>query len=190
MCLDTLTDAEWFAVAEGSDEIGWCLVVPEARWVPAGMDAPPQGAAADGQKIKLPTGTLAPAQLEAMLNTIPFDVTFVDADDTVRYFSHGKERIFARTKAILGRKVQYCHPPKRVGMVERILDDFRAGRQDHARFWITLGGRFLCIEYFAMKDQAGAYLGCLEVSQDLTAKRALAGEQRLLSYVGGEAGHE
>ncbi|MFN2371199.1 MAG: DUF438 domain-containing protein [Candidatus Krumholzibacteriia bacterium] len=190
MCLDTLTDKEWFAVAEGSDEIGWCLVVPEARWVPAGVDAPAAGAAADGQKIKLPTGTLAPAQLEAMLNTIPFDVTFVDADDTVRYFSHGKERIFARTKAILGRQVQYCHPPKSVGMVERILDDFRAGREDHARFWITLGGRFLCIEYFAMKDEAGAYLGCLEVSQDLTAKRALEGEQRLLSYVGGEAGHE
>ena len=186
MCLDTFTEREWATVDEGSDELGWCLVVPEVRWQPEGVEAPARGAVADDQKIKLPTGTLAPTQLEAMLNTIPFDVTFVDADDTVRYFSHGKERIFARTKAILGRKVQYCHPPKSVGMVERILDDFRSGREDHARFWITLGGRFLCIEYFAMKDAEGAYLGCLEVSQDLTSKRALTGEQRLLNYVGGE----
>ncbi|MGD9545993.1 MAG: DUF438 domain-containing protein [Candidatus Krumholzibacteriia bacterium] len=186
MCLDALTEAEWFAIAEGSDEIGWCLVVPEGRWVPAGMDAPAGTAAADGQKVKFPTGMLTPAQLEVLLNTIPFDVTFVDSEDTVRYFSHGRERIFARTKAILGRKVQYCHPPKSVSMVERILDDFRGGQQDHARFWITLGGRFLCIEYFAMRSEDGTYLGCLEVSQDLTEKRALSGEQRLLNYVGGE----
>jgi DUF438 domain-containing protein len=190
MCLDTLTEAEWFAVAEGSDEIGWCLVVPEARWVPAGVQPLPPPAAADAGRIKLSTGTLTSAQMEAMLNTIPFDVTFVDADDTVRYFSHGRERIFARSKAILGRKVQYCHPPKSVGMVERIIEDFRSGREDQARFWITLGGRFLCIEYFAMRDTAGAYLGCLEVSQDLTAKRALTGEQRLLNYVGGEVRHD
>ncbi len=124
-----------------------------------------------------------------MLNAIPFDVTFVDADDTVRYFSHGRERIFARTKAIIGRKVQYCHPPKSVDTVQRILDDFHAGRQDHARFWISMGGRFICIEYFALKDDAGAYQGCLEVSQDLTAKRALTGEQRLLNYVAGEGQH-
>ena len=139
MCLDTLDDADWFAVAEGSDEIGWCLVVPEERWVPEGVDATAATAGGDGGRIKLPTGAFNLAQLEAVLNTIPFDVTFVDADDTVRYFSHGRERIFARTKAILGRKVQYCHPPKSVDTVQQILDDFHAGNQDHARFWITHG---------------------------------------------------
>ncbi|HPF71205.1 MAG TPA: PAS domain-containing protein, partial [Candidatus Krumholzibacteria bacterium] len=190
MCLENLDEAEWFAIAEGSDEIGWCLVVPEATWTPAGMESRAKASAAEGDRIKLPTGSFTAGQLEAILNSIPFDVTFVDADDTVRYFSHGRERIFARTKAIIGRKVQYCHPPKSVSMVEQILDDFRSGRQQHAQFWITMGGRFICIEYFALKDDAGAYLGCLEVSQDLTAKRALGGEQRLLNYVSGGAGHE
>ena len=185
MCLDTLGDEEWFAVAEGSDEIGWCLVVPEARWAPEGLE-PSDPQAARDDRIRLATGTFTPQQLEAVLNSIPFDVTFVDHEDTVRYFSHGRERIFARTKAILGRQVQYCHPPKSVDTVQRILDDFHAGREDHARFWIQMGGRFVCIEYFALKDDDGGYLGCLEVSQDLTAKRALEGEQRLLNYVGGE----
>jgi DUF438 domain-containing protein len=190
MCLEQLDDADWFAVAEGSDEIGWCLVVPEERWAPAGMAPRAKASAADAGRIKLPTGSFTAGQLELILNSIPFDVTFVDADDTVRYFSHGRERIFARTKAIIGRKVQYCHPPKSVSMVEQILDDFRGGRQEHARFWITMGGRFICIEYFALKDDDGRYAGCLEVSQDLTAKRALEGEQRLLNYVSGGAGHE
>jgi hypothetical protein len=115
-----------------------------------------------------------------VLNTIPFDVTFVDADDTVRYFSEGSERIFARTRAIIGRKVEYCHPPKSVAMVQKILADFREGRQTHAQFWIELGGKFLCIEYFALHDDDGTFLGTLEVSQDLTAKRALQGQRRLL----------
>ena len=120
--------------------------------------------------------------MTAVLNSIPFDVTFVDAEDTVRYFSHGQERIFARTRAILGRKVQFCHPPKSVDTVQRILDDFHAGRQNHAHFWIELGGKFISIEYFALRDGDGKYVGTLEVSQDLTKKRALTGQQRLLSY--------
>jgi uncharacterized protein len=185
MCLDTLDDAEWHEVARGSDEIGYCLVVPTASWAPAGIAVEPEEHV-DSGRIQLPTGSFDATQLEAILNTIPFDVTFVDADDTVRYFSHGRERIFARTRAILGRKVQYCHPPKSVDTVERILADFRAGRQDHAHFWLTLGGKFISIEYFAMHDPDGAYLGTLEVSQDLTAKRALDGDRRLLAYDGEE----
>jgi DUF438 domain-containing protein len=128
--------------------------------------------------------------LQAMLNAIPFDVTFVDAADTVRYFSEGRERIFARTRAIIGRKVQYCHPPKSVDIVQKILADFREGRETHAQFWIEMGGRFLCIEYFALHDDDGVFLGTLEVSQDLTGKRALTGQQRLLNYVKEETAHE
>lgn len=186
MALETLAEAEWNVVAEGSDEIGYCLAAPDAVWRSAGGTTP-DPARGSGDKIRLSTGSFTPTQLEAVLGTIPFDVTFVDADDTVRYFSHGRERIFARSRAILGRKVQYCHPPKSVDMVQRILDDFHNGRQRHAQFWIELGGKFICIEYFALRDPQGTYLGTLEVSQDLTAKRALQGQQRLLNYVGGEA---
>lgn len=188
MCLDTLDEADWGKIARGSAELGYCLVVPEVAWRPVGE--PDGQEAMAGGRIRLPSGSFAPVELEAVLNSIPFDVTFVDADDTVQYFSEGRERIFARTRAILGRKVQYCHPPKSVDIVQRILSDFREGQQDQARFWIELGGKFICIEYFALRDAEGRYLGCLEVSQDLTEKRALTGQQRLLNYVGGDGGHE
>jgi DUF438 domain-containing protein len=125
---------------------------------------------------------LTPTELRTILNTIPFDLTFVGADDTVRYFTQGRERIFARNRAIIGRKVQMCHPPGSVHIVQQILDDFKSGKASRAPFWITLNGRFLHIEYYAVRDEQGTYLGTLEVSQDLTEKRALTGEQRLLSY--------
>lgn len=181
MCLDTLDDTEWYQVYKGSDELGYCLYAPEDTWRPAGVK-PEKEASRDGERIQLPTGSFTVGELEAVLNTIPFDVTFVDAEDTVRYFSHGRERIFARSRAILGRKVQFCHPPKSVETVQKILDDFHADRQNHAHFWIEMGGRFISIEYFALRNADGDYLGTLEVSQDLTKKRALKGEQRLLSY--------
>jgi DUF438 domain-containing protein len=184
MCLDTLDEDDWVQIARGSAELGYCLVVPEVEWRPAGE--PEEQEAENGGRIRLPSGSFAPVELEMVLNTIPFDVTFVDADDTVQYFSEGRERIFARTRAILGRKVQYCHPPKSVDIVQQILSDFRGGKQDQARFWIELGGKFICIEYFALRDTDSTYLGCLEVSQDLTEKRALTGQQRLLNYVGAD----
>jgi DUF438 domain-containing protein len=181
MSLDTLDDAEWFEVYEGSDELGYCIVAPDDKWLPEGIQET-EKTVSDGGRIQLPTGSFSLPELEAVLNSIPFDVTFVDAEDTVRYFSHGTERIFARTRAILGRKVQFCHPPKSVDTVQRILDDFHAGRQSHAHFWIELGGKFISIEYFALRDADDKYLGSLEVSQDLTKKRALTGQQRLLNY--------
>ena len=190
MCLDTLEDAEWLEVARQSLEYGFCLYDPVETWTPVGVAAPAAGEFAPG-RVQLPSGSFTPAELQAMLNTIPFDLTFVDKDDTVRYFTQGRERIFVRNRAILGRKVQYCHPPKSVNVVQQILGAFRAGRRDHARFWIELGGCFICIEYFALRDEHGAYLGCLEVSQDLTEKRSLQGQQRLLSWTdeAGEANH-
>lgn len=188
MSLDTLGELEWWEIASQSADIGFCLVDPAEGWRPA--SAPVQAEArAEGERVRFPTGALAVKELEAILNALPLDATFVDADDRVRYFTHGAERVFARSRAVLGRKVQYCHPPSSVGTVERILDGFRAGSRDRAAFWIQLRGRFVHIEYVALRDAAGAYLGCLEVTQDLTAKRALGGEQRLLSWSegGGDA---
>jgi DUF438 domain-containing protein len=112
------------------------------------------------------------------------DLTYVDAEDRVRWFSHGPDRVFARSRAVLGRQVQYCHPPSSVDTVDEILSAFRAGTKDRAAFWIDRRGRFVHIEYVALRDEAGTYLGCLEVTQDLTARRALTGEQRLLSWSG------
>ena len=182
MCLDTLSDAEWFEVARQSGDYGYCLYDPTDSWQPEGLPGESSPIRKDDERIQLPSGSFTPAQLLAVLNTIPFDLTFVDKDDTVRFFTQGRERIFSRSRAILGRQVQYCHPPKSVNVVQQILDDFHAGRQDHAHFWITMRERFISIEYFALHDPEGQYLGCLEVSQDLTEKRGLEGEQRLLSY--------
>jgi len=181
MCLDTLSSQEWFEIARQSSEIGFCLYDPPSEWRP---DDLPESLAQESQsgRIQLKSGSFDLAELEAMLNTIPFDITFVDAKDTVRYFTQGAERIFARTRAILGRKVQYCHPPSSVHTVEQILEQFRNGNKDRAAFWIEMKGRFISIEYFAMRDADGQYLGCIEVSQDLTDKRALQGEQRLLTW--------
>jgi len=183
MCLDTLLEEEWVEIARQEPEIGFCLYDPPA-WRPAGEAAAAAEGPAPGGRIRLPTGSFSPEELHAVLSAIPFDLTFVDRDDKVRYFTQGKERIFARNRAILGREVQYCHPPSSVAVVERILGGFKAGTHDQAAFWIELKGRFIHIEYFALRGEQGQYLGCLEVSQDLTAKRALTGEQRLLSWEG------
>ncbi|HXK62167.1 MAG TPA: DUF438 domain-containing protein [Acidobacteriota bacterium] len=179
MALDTLTDEEWQTIYHQSPEIGFCLYDPEEKWEAAEQAAE---AKIQGEKITLPTGSFTVSELEAMLKALPFDLTFVDKDDRVRFFSHGRERIFARSRAVLGRKVQLCHPPKSVHLVQQILDDFRAGRQSRAPFWINFKGRFVHIEYIALRDEAGEYLGTLEVTEDLTEKRRLEGEQRLLQY--------
>ncbi len=182
MCMDTLTEHEWWQVYNQSLEIGFCLFDPKDEWAPSGESAAASESVSDEGRIQLPSGSMTPTELNAILNTIPFDLTFVDKDDTVRYFTQGRERIFDRNRAILGRKVQLCHPPHSVHIVQRIIEDFRSGKQSRAPFWINMKGRFIHIEYFALRDKTGAYLGTLEVSQDLTEKRALTGDQRLLEY--------
>lgn len=186
LCRDTLTEADWFEVQRQSLDYGYCLVAPTNDWAPSGllpMAPEDTGAVADlNGVVRLFTGSLDLPQLTALLEALPLDLTFVDADDKVRYFSHGSGRVFDRDRAILGRDVRMCHPPHSVHVVEQILSDFRAGHASRAPFWITVRGRFVHIEYLALRDPQGVYLGCLEVTQDLTDKRALTGEQRLLSY--------
>lgn len=181
MCLDKLEDVEWLEIAEQSIEYGYCLYDPQTEWRPEGLDHK-ETDLVSAQKIQLPSGSFSVSELELLLNNIPFDMTFVDKQDRVRYFTQGRERIFSRSRAILGRKVQQCHPPSSVDIVEKILNDFKAGREQHAAFWITMGGRFIHIEYLALQSRSGEYIGTLEVSQDLTEKRKLEGEQRLLQY--------
>jgi len=183
MLMDALSDADWYEIQQQSLEIGYCLYDPPTEWRPsrikaAGLDAIQQ----QGGRIQLPTGGFAVQDLLAILNTLPVDITFVGSDDKVKYFSQSSERIFQRNRAILNRDVRHCHPPASAHIVDKILEDFRSGRETRAPFWINLGGRMIHIEYFALHNDEGEYLGTLEVSQDLTAYRALEGEQRILSY--------
>lgn len=183
MCMDKLSNDEWYEIYNQTTEIGYCLYDPQDVWEPAGIDLKKEESAEAG-KIQLPSGSFNIQELLAILNILPVDITFVDADDNVRYFNQSAERIFDRTRAIIGRKVQFCHPPSSVHIVEKIIDDFRSGRQEKSAFWINSNGKFIHIEYFALRGQNGEYLGTLEVSQDLTEKRKLEGEQRILSYDG------
>ncbi|WP_407891649.1 DUF438 domain-containing protein [Lacticaseibacillus sp. N501-2] len=131
-------------------------------------------------RVLLPTGSMDLDQLTNVLRLLPLDLTFVDDTDTVRWFSDSGERVFPRTTAVIGRLVKDCHPPKSVDKVEKILSDFHAGRQDHADFWINLHGeKMIYIRYFAIRDVDANYLGCLEVTQDISAIQQLTGEKRL-----------
>ena len=120
--------------------------------------------------------------MEGFLNSLPVDFTFVDKDDKVKYFSEGRDRVFPRSKAIIGRLVQYCHPPSSVHIVDQILTDFKSGAQEQAKFWIPMGEKFVHIAYFAVKDKDGKYMGTVEMSHDVSEYRKLEGERRILNY--------
>jgi len=136
----------------------------------------------DKKILQFETGTLSEEETEAILNTLPVDISFVDEEDTVRYFSKPEKRIFVRTKAIIGRKVQRCHPQKSVRIVNEILDSFKSGKKDVAEFWIQKGDRLVHIRYFAVRDKDGKYLGTMEVTQDITDIKGIEGERRLLDW--------
>lgn len=123
---------------------------------------------------------LSKPQLEAILESLPVDITFIDSDDTVRYYNRDGRRIFARTPAVIGRKVQNCHPPKSLPAVNQILSELKSGKRNVAEFWIQMKGHMISIRYFPVRDPGGKYLGCLEVSQDITDIKKLEGERRLL----------
>lgn len=189
---ELIPEEVWKDMLVHSMETGWCYgispVIPVAA-APASdqaSDSAPAGAPASaplpvpGEFVDLGTGLLTPEQITMMLNHMPVDVTYVDENDEVRYFSGGKHRIFPRSQAVIGRKVQNCHPHESVHVVEEILEAFRKGEKEHADFWIQMKGKFIHIRYFAVRDGQGHYRGTLEFSQDVTEIRALEGERRLL----------
>ena len=183
MAMDSLSDGDWYQIRKQSVEIGFCLYDPPTNWTPAGLEEENINTAQkEGGNIQLPSGSFTAEELLAILNTVPVDMTFVDRNDKVKYFTQGSERIFQRNRAILNRDVRHCHPPASAHIVDKILEDFKSGKQDRAPFWINMKGKFIHIEYFALRNEKGEYLGTLEVSQDLTNYRALEGEQRILSY--------
>ncbi len=189
--LERLTEDDWYEIRKQEDELGYFRVQPGTDWKPADLiileeenrhlnkSTKPDNAS--GSLFNLDTGALSLEQINLLLTNLPVDVTFVDENNEVRFFSQTKERIFERQATIIGRKVQLCHPPASMDKVQRILDDFRAGRRDVAEFWIQMMGKFIHIRYFALRDQRGAYRGTIEVSQDVAPIRALEGERRLLN---------
>lgn len=181
MCMDTLTDKDWWAVHEQTMEFGFCIYDPEIDWKPENIDIS-EITYNTKNHIGLTTGSFELNELESLFKSLPIDITFVDKDDKVKFFSLGAERIFTRNRAIIGRDVRMCHPPHSVHVVDQILNDFKTSKETSAAFWINMRGRFIYIEYFALHGKEGEYLGTIEFTQDLTNLRQLEGEQRLLSY--------
>lgn len=196
--LKRLSEADWAEVRRGEDAIGFAWVKPGAEWDPAlAAGASGTGAYADfeaaanaavasapdsGGSLPLSTGALPREVLDRILTNLPIDVSFVGPDDKVMYYSDSPHRVFPRSPGVIGREVRNCHPPKSVAVVEKILEAFKKKEKDKADFWIEMGGRFIVISYKAIYDDAGAYLGTLEVSWDATEVRGLTGQRRLLDW--------
>lgn len=180
-----LSEADWGEIRAQEAEIGYAYIAAGRQWQarvdPREAEAQAEIGVAPEGLIPLNIGALSAEQISMMLTALPVDITFVDENDTVRFFSQTRERIFPRSPAIIGRKVQNCHPPQSMGRVQRILDDFRAGVRNVAEFWIEMHGMFIHIRYFALRDAAGTYRGTLEVTQNIAPLRALEGERRLLN---------
>jgi DUF438 domain-containing protein len=181
MLIEHLTQQEWKTIDDESAEIGH-LVEKLGQWHP--VEEKQSVVVAEDKLpgiITLPSGVFTTEELTHVLNALPFDITFVDKNDKVKYFSQGKERIFARTKAIIGREVSNCHPPASVHVVEQIVADLKSGKKDHEDFWISMKGQYIFIRYFAVRDEQGEYLGVLEVTQNIKPLQEITGEKRLVS---------
>ncbi len=181
MVIDTLKEGEWQEIIEASDEYGYFFFKPEHKWAPKEIEEASDEPRIDGNEyVSFDAGFMLPKEVNAMLNALPIDMTFVDKEGRVKYFSQGKERIFARPKTIIGREVKNCHPPASVHVVEQIVEDLRSGKKDHEDFWIKLGDKYVYIRYFAVRDADGDYLGVVEVSQDIKPIQEIEGEKRLM----------
>ena len=181
MLIDALTQEDWKVIANESKEIGY-LYENVSEWNPVvEKEESAEALKSISGSIMLPSGVFKVEELTHMLNALPFDITFVDKDDKVKFFSQGEDRVFARTKAIIGRDVSNCHPPASVHVVQKIVEDFKSGKKDHEDFWIKMGDRYVYIRYFAVRGDNNEYLGVVEVTQNIAPIQELQGEKRLMS---------
>ncbi|MPM40718.1 hypothetical protein SDC9_87366 [bioreactor metagenome] len=185
MALEKLTQDEWFKISEDSDEIGYCLIEPAADWKAyrdrAGAHMKENRTEHyDNGYIKFDTGLLTPKEIDLIFKHLPIDITYVDKGDVVKFFSATPDRVFARTRTIIGRKVENCHPPDSVHIVESIVNDFKSGKKNNEDFWIKMGEKYVYIRYFAVRDEQGEYVGTIEVTQDIKPIQRISGEKRIL----------
>jgi len=178
--MQVVTSEEWEEAKKEFNEIGYCCFTPSTATALV-QAKEVERAKAEGV-LQFETGVLLKEELEAILNALPVDITFVDANDQVRYYSEGGKRIFVRTKVVIGRKVQLCHPQRSIHIVNKIVESFKSGKKDVAEFWIQKEGRLIHIRYFAVRDKNRRYLGTMEVTQDITDIKKIEGERRLLDW--------
>jgi uncharacterized protein len=176
---EVIADDDWIEIKKQFNEIGYCSFSPKPAGTPIKKKEFDMSKAVKDGIVSFESGNLTIPQIEAIFNTLPVDVTFIDDENTVCFFSEGKDKLFARSRAIIGLKVQQCHPEKSVHLVNKIVADFKNGSSDVAEFWIPMGEKLVHIRYFAVRDKAGKYLGCMEVTQDIAPLKKIEGQKRL-----------
>ncbi|NJW52506.1 DUF438 domain-containing protein [Salinimicrobium oceani] len=188
--LNLLSEADWKLVRKGEEEIGWMMpkapaAFPEeeARYIPPSQDHTQRPLTfKKDEAAHYDEGYMTVEQVNLLLKTMPLDLTYVDENDKVIFYNRGEERVFPRSAGIIGREVKFCHPPKSVGTVLRILEEFKKGNKNEASFWINFKNRLIYIRYFAVRDAQQQYKGVIEMSQDITDIKEIEGEQRLLDW--------
>jgi PAS domain S-box-containing protein len=182
VAMEEIDPAIWESMLQESREMGFAFIDPPQTIFDNSIAIEHELENSAPGLINLETGLMDLQQIIRVFNHLPVDITYVDENDEVRYFSNSKNRHFPRSKAIIGRKVQNCHPPESIDIVNQIVEACRKGTKDEASFWIQMKGRFILIQYFAVRDESNNYKGVLEVSQDVTEIRNLEGERRLLDW--------
>jgi DUF438 domain-containing protein len=176
--VDTMSFYDWIMADQGSDELGYFLEKPKESWKK--VDEKPEEEPLNQGEVRFDAGSLEAEQINAIFNTLPLDMTFVDKDGYVKYFTQGKERIFERPKTVIGRHVTLCHPPQSVHVVEEIIESFKSGEKDHEDFYIHMKDMYVLIRYYAVRDKERNYLGTLEITEDINPIQAISGEKRLI----------
>lgn len=186
--LELLTQDDWDEMEQGEEEIGWMhkkatSEIDKTNYVHPSQDFTKRDLSFSTENTHhYDEGYMTPEQVNLLLKTMPIDLTYVDENDKVIFYNRGEERVFPRSAGIIGREVKFCHPPKSVGTVLKILEEFKKGTQNTADFWIRFKGRLILIRYFAVRDETKKYRGVIEMSQDITDIQKLEGEQRLLDW--------
>ena len=179
MAQGEFSEEEWHQVSLNCLDIGYFLPVPTIPYQVTENSSQEQTSAILEGNIVLPSGSFSAEELHHIFCTLPFDITFVDKNNKVRFFSQTPDRIFPRSTAILGRDVSNCHPPDSVHIVEQIVEDLRAGKKDHEDFWINMKDQFILIRYFAIRNEQNEFLGIVEMTQNIKHIQQITGEKRL-----------
>lgn len=184
--LKMLSTDDWEEMKAGEEEIGWMIKIHRAvePHASSGASTPKKKELPFPihDRLRLDEGYLSPEQVNLLLKVIPVDLTYVDENDRVVFYNRGEDRVFPRSAGVIGREVRFCHPPKSVDTVLKILEAFRDGTKNEAEFWIKFKGRVVHIRYFAVRDHAKVYRGVIEMTQDITDIQKLEGEKRLLNW--------
>ncbi|WP_413998045.1 DUF438 domain-containing protein [Flavobacterium sp. W1B] len=186
--LNLLAEDDWIKMRVGEEEIGWMLPQSPAPYPSVAYVHPSVDFTIREMPFSLENrshydeGHMTVEQVNLLFKTMPLDLTYVDENDKVIFYNRGEERVFPRSAGIIGREVKFCHPPKSVGTVLKILEEFRKGTKSESSFWINYKDRLIYIRYFAVRDADKNYKGVIEMSQDITDIKKIEGEKRLLDW--------